>query len=245
MIILFPMAGFGSRFKDYSDPKPFIKIKDRYMVDYAISSLSIPGKYYCIVKNDLNDTYIEILKKIFKDNNIDGEVIKLLHDTRGQSETCFEGIKLISNIPDDDQLVITNCDQFTPWDPTKLIKCLSYDGAVSTFKHRDVKIGEKSKYSHVLLDDNGIAIEFAEKLAISDISLNGIFYWKTVKSFVDSFIDHRNEFNKNPYSKELYVSLTYNYLIKQNKKITIFEMDSNEFFSLGTPEDIDFNFKNL
>ena len=38
LAVIIPMAGYGQRFKDagYNDYKPFIKIKEKYMINLAL-----------------------------------------------------------------------------------------------------------------------------------------------------------------------------------------------------------------
>jgi hypothetical protein len=67
MNILFPIAGYGTKFnsKGFNEPKPFVKVKDKYIIEYALSSLKLKGKYYIITRL-LEDKYINILNEIGK-----------------------------------------------------------------------------------------------------------------------------------------------------------------------------------
>ena len=62
MNILFPIAGLGTRFKKdgYVDPKPFVKFKGKPLIEWALSSLKLEGRYYIIV-NGLEEKYREVL----------------------------------------------------------------------------------------------------------------------------------------------------------------------------------------
>ena len=113
MNILFPIAGLGTRFKKhgYSDPKPFIDFNGKPLIEWSISSLKLPGKYY-IVTNGLDEKYIKILNEIKDRYFLDLEVLDIKMSTRGQAETCFTAIEKFK-INLDDPLIITNCDQFT------------------------------------------------------------------------------------------------------------------------------------
>ena len=54
--------------------------------------------------------------------------------------------------------------------------------------------------------------------------------------------------NKLLYTKtygEKWLSLSFNYMISDGHKISIYEMKKNEFFSLGTPEDLNKNIANI
>ena len=119
MNILFPIAGLGTRFKKsgYIDPKPFINFRGKPLIEWSISSLRLPGKYFIIV-NGLEKQYLKILEDIKTKYFLDMEIIDIKQSTRGQAETCLIAIKQF-NINPDEQLIITNCDQFTPWNPYK------------------------------------------------------------------------------------------------------------------------------
>lgn len=238
MNILFPIAGHGTRFKSkgFNEPKPFVKIKDKYIIEYALSSLKLQGKYYIITRL-LEEKYIKILNEIAKKYHLDMEIIDVKRDTTGQSETCY----LICNKIDiNKQLIITNCDQYTPWNHNKFIDFINTtncDGVVSTYKHYDVELNKPGRYSYIKLNENGIATELREKFAISDISLNGIFYWKSGNLFkyaAEKLINDR-------VTSERYVSLAYNYIIKDGYKVTNYHMNAEEFVSLGSPEEIEMN----
>ena len=243
MNILFPIAGHGTRFKQqgFLDLKPFVKIKDKYIIEYALTSLKIKGNYYIITRL-LEQQYINILNDISNKYNIKLNIIDVGRDTSGQAETCFLITDQIDlNCP----LIITNCDQYTPWNEHKFlnfIKSNNYDGVVSTYKHHDIIINQPGKYSYIKLNENNIATELKEKFAISEHALNGIFYWKTGSLFKSSA---QKLLNDTSILGERYVSLTYNYLIKENYKITNYLMEDDEFVSLGSPEEVEININKL
>ena len=248
MNILFPIAGLGTRFKNngYIDPKPFVKFKGKPLIEWSLSSLKLTGKYYVIV-NGLEDEYLSILEDIKNRYFLDLEVIDIGRSTRGQAETCLLGLQQ-SNIDLNEPLIITNCDQYTPWNSNRFLSFIrdnDPDGVVSTYNHPNIQVGADSPYSHIELNDDGYAVRLAEKIAISPLALNGIFYWKRGQFFVDSALklmddDSDSGFTSGKLScvKEKYVSLTYNYLISDNRKVMNYHMNDDEFISLGSPNDI-------
>jgi len=248
MNILFPIAGLGTRFKNngYIDPKPFVKFKGKPLIEWSLSSLKLTGKYYVIV-NGLEDEYLSVLEDIKNRYFLDLEVIDIGRSTRGQAETCLLGVQQ-SNIDLNEPLIITNCDQYTPWNSNRFLSFIrdnDPDGVVSTYNHSNIQVGADSPYSHIELNDDGYAVRLAEKIAISPLALNGIFYWKSGQLFVDSTLklmgdDSDGGFTSGKLScvKEKYVALTYNYLISDNRKIMNYHMNDDEFISLGSPNDI-------
>lgn len=253
MNILFPIAGLGTRFKanGFDEPKPFVNVKGKPLIEWSLTSLNLPGKYYVIV-NGLPAKYIQILNDIKDRHYLDMEIIDIGHSTRGQAETCLLALES-GRINLDDSLVITNCDQYTPWNPNKFLRFIEEsdcDGIVTTYDHSGIELGQESRYSHIELDENGYATRLAEKVAISSLSLNGIFYWNNANLFVDSarkLMDDDSDAGwtsgKMSCVKEKYVALTYNYLIKDGHKVTNYHMESDDFVSLGSPEEIILNLK--
>ena len=248
MNILFPIAGLGKRFKKegYQDPKPFVEFKGKTLIEWSLSSLKLVGKYYVIV-NSIEDKHVKIIHEIKDKYFLDLEVIDISTSTRGQAETCLLAINKF-NIDISKPLIITNCDQYTPWNTNRFLNFLREkepDGIVSTYNHATFKINDPSPYSHVKLDKNGYAIKIAEKLAISNLSLNGIFYWKKASLFVDSAAKMMTDdsdagwgYGVSSSVKEKYVAPTYNYLISEGKKILNYHMNNDEFVSLGSPNEI-------
>ena len=248
MNILFPIAGLGTRFKKngHVDPKPFVKFKGKPLIEWALSSFKLTGKYYVIV-NGLEKNYQQVLHMIRDKYFLDLEIVDIGASTRGQAETCLKAIQKF-NIDTTVPLIITNCDQYTPWNHNRFLSFIRNndpDGAVSTYNRPEIPEGSESPYSHMLLGDDGYAVKFAEKVAISPISLNGIFYWKTGQLFVDSATKMMNDdsdagwgFGSFSYSREKYVAPTYNYLIDEGKKILNYHMEDDEYLSLGSPQDI-------
>lgn len=241
--ILYPIAGFGSRFANqgFKELKPFIKIKDKYIIEYSLSSLRIPGKYYIVVRN-LEKKYIKILNEIFNKYDIDGHIIDIKTTTKGAAETCI----LTENYVDSSKpMFITNCDQYTPWNPNAFIEFINnndYDSIVTTFNHEPIILNTFTKYSFIKIDNNKLATEFSEKLAISNLSLNGIHYWKSGKMFFNSA---KMLLEDESINQEKYISLTFNYLIKLGYKISYYPMNADTFYSLGTPEEVKKNLEFL
>ena len=237
MNILFPIAGLGTRFKKdgYVDPKPFVKFKGKPLIEWALSSLKLEGRYYVIV-NGLEEKYREVLYEISKKYFLDLEIVDIGRSTRGQAETCLCAVKE-ANIDTDQPLIITNCDQYTPWNPNRFLSFIrenNPDGVVSTYNHPTMEIGLPSPYSHVKLDEDGYAVQLAEKVAISPLALNGIFYWKTGQLFWESaskmMVDDSDAgwgSGAFSYVKEKYVAPTYNYLISAGKKIINYHMEDD------------------
>jgi hypothetical protein len=186
----------------------------------------------------LEKCYEEELLAIFRKHHIDGKIHTIDRLTSGAAETCLFAETFVN--PSEPMMTV-NCDQYTPWDKKgfeELTNKTDIDAIVTTFDHGDIVLGESSPYSFVQLDENGVAVKFAEKLAISKNSLNGIHYWKRAEDF---FVSARELLNDNSVSQEKYISLTFEYMIKKGKKIITYHMMPGEFYALGTPAEVEKN----
>jgi len=233
MQILIPMAGLGTRFKGYSkDEKPLIKIKEKELIKYSLETLGIDGQYIFITRKYEDKKQNDILSSILKSFKKDSIEIQVSTSTNGAAETCLYAKDLINN---DDELIITNCDQYLTWNANLFLdklKELNPDGAVVCYKSNDIK----NSFAKI---ESGFVTNIAEKKLISEDALVGIHYWKKGKDFVDSAENLVEKFHTTG-SPECYISETYNYLIKKNKsKILPYFISPNQYTSLGTPKDID------
>ncbi len=230
--IVIPMAGDGTRFKDskYVGPKPLIEFFGKPMIQHVLESLNIQGNYFFLVKEDENVNNItDVLKHIVPDC-----IIKSVKETtRGPacSALIFE-----NEINTDDELIITNCDQIMWWDSELFLYNARYknnDGLIVTY------YTNTEKNSYASLDRDGFVKQIKEKEVISNISLNGIHYWKMGKDFVESS-KLMIEANDTAPNGEYYVGPTYNYMInKLNKKVGIYNIPNFQHNSVGIPEDLD------
>jgi UDP-N-acetylglucosamine diphosphorylase / glucose-1-phosphate thymidylyltransferase / UDP-N-acetylgalactosamine diphosphorylase / glucosamine-1-phosphate N-acetyltransferase / galactosamine-1-phosphate N-acetyltransferase len=229
MNILIPMAGLGSRFpsQQYSMPKPLIDIAGEYMISKVIKSLDLDGKYFFIIaKNKFTDLAKEAILDIKKDSVF----IEIDYITEGPAVSALMFKNYINN---DEELVIANCDQIMEWSSKNFLHNVRlYDGAVVTY-HTDT-----DKNSFAKLDKNGLVTEIREKEVISNISLNGIHYWKRGKYFVDSAESMIENQDRAP-NGEFYIGPSYNYLIKQNYKIGIYHIPNEQHHPVGVPDDLE------
>jgi len=239
MNILFPIAGEGKRFQNQSNlPKPLIDINGKPMLWWAIKTLNIDGNYIFIIldyhDNALNEKMSSILNEI---KNV--KIIRVDKPTKGSAFTCLLAEEDINN---DEPLLITNCDQYLNWDSKQFIEFVGQDrldACVSIYDHGDIRVGEKSPYCFVDIDESGRITRFCEKFAISMHSMNGLHYWKQGKDFVSSckkVIQDGITVNG-----EYYLSSSFNYLIEDKKVILPFFMEKHQYLSLGTPEDVQKN----
>lgn len=240
MNIVIPMGGHGKRFKDaYDLPKPLVKVNGKSLIEISVKTLGIKGNLIFIILRYDENRFNEELIKVLHSISPDAKIIMLESPTDGAAETCLMAKNYIDN---DDELIITNCDQWLNWDVKsfkKFLKDNNPDACVTLYDHEDIEINQPSKYCFVDIDENGVATRFIEKFAISLNALNGVHYWKKGKYFVESALDMINSNDRT--NNEFYVSGSFNYMIKNNHKILTYKMPLDSYRSLGSPEEIEKN----
>ncbi len=232
MNILIPMAGLASRFTNegFKLPKPLIKVDGQTLIEHTIKTLDLNGRYIFVTRDFGNKEHNTQLSNLLKEICPGCVEIKLNHTTKGSVETCMQALEYINN---DDELIITNCDQRTEWESSEFInfiKNTNIDGCVVTYSSNN------PKNSFCQVDSNDDIVQIVEKNPISNIALIGLHYWKKGTHFVDSAKLLMKDLSDSP--KEPYVSETYNYLIKSGLKIKPYHLHNNEYVALGTPEDL-------
>jgi len=224
------MAGRGARFKDqgYPFPKPLIDILGKPMIIRAVESLEIPDARYLFVitKNEYSERVKNTIESIF--NNC--LFIEIDYVTEGPACSALLYKDQINN---DDELIIANCDQIMEWNSNSfLLNVRQYDGAVVTY-HNDT---DKNSYARV--NKQGFVTEIREKEVISNISLNGIHYWKNGKSFVNSAEAMIAADDRAP-NGEFYVGPTYNYMLQVGQTVGIYHIPNQQHHPVGVPFDLD------
>jgi len=230
MNILIPMAGEGTRFPrdTYKVPKPLIDINGMPMIQVALQSLGLVGTYHFVIRKDsYYDQVCHLLHAIFPNSKI----ISVDETTSGPASSCLLFRDYINN---ENELVIANCDQIMWWDPNLFLntaRYYRYDGLVVTYTT------STPKNSYAKIDKMGFVQEIKEKEVISDVSLNGIHYWRKGKYFVQS-AESMIECNDTAPNGEFYVGPTYNYMVKQGLKVGIHHIPNYQHNPVGVPEDL-------
>jgi len=226
--IVIPIAGRAQRFIDegYTAPKPLIIVKDRHMIEWAMSSIDAnDARLIFIVRRDhVNAHSIDkILKSLYGSRT---EVIVADKITRGTLETCLLARELIDN--DDPMIVYTPDVYFGPaFDPGFISP--DDDGFLLTFKANS----PAHSYAKV---ENGVVVRTAEKDVISSHAAVGVYYFKRGSDYVkyaDEMI--RDNITVNG---EFYVCPIYNLLIRDGLRVTC--RDTQKMHVLGTPDDLEF-----
>lgn len=230
--IVIPMAGRGSRFVEagYKDPKPFIKIHNKPLIECVTENIRPKMDYrfiYLCLEEHMNKYPVE---EILRGMEPDCEIVVVDHVTAGAACTVLLAESFIDN---DDALMIANSDQFVVTDINEYLGNVRDDGLIMTMW------ADHPKWSYAKCDENGLVTEVREKEVISNQATVGIYnyahgkdYVKYAKQMIDKNIRVNGEF---------YVAPVYNEMIAAGKKIHCCDIGSVEkgMFGLGTPEDLE------
>lgn len=224
------MAGLGKRFqmKGFSLPKPLIDINGIPMIVKVLDSLELSQAQFLFViaKNE----YSEHIKSLISSSVKKSKFIEIDYVTEGPACSCLLFREEIDN---DEELVIANCDQIMEWDSENfLMNVRRFDGAVVTYYN------DTDKNSYARIDKRGRVLEIREKEVISNVSLNGVHYWKKGKYFVASTEDMITADDRAP-NGEFYVGPTYNYIINKGLTVGIYHIPNQQHHAVGVPVDLE------
>ena len=229
MNIIIPMAGRGARFaeKKILTPKPLIDVNGKPMIQRAVESLDIDGRWKFIVRID---EHLDRVTDMIRSIKPDADIINIDYVTEGPASTA---LLFKDDINNDEELVIANCDQIMEWTSHRFLDYVRYyDGAVVTYHaHTD-------KNSYARVNKDGLVQEIREKQVISNISLNGIHYWRRGRYFVDSAEAMIKADDRAP-NGEFYIGPSYNHMIAQGHTVGIYHIPNQFHHPVGVPDDLD------
>lgn len=231
-----PMAGEGSRFlkEGWTTPKPLIELNGQPLFKHAISSVTdkdIHMKYSFIVRQEHIDKYQ--IDKGIRSFLPEANLFSAVKTTRGAVETCLIAENAIA---DDDAVIVMDCDlEFRSKKFMEIIKQIlnkpieeATGGALVSFESNE------PRYSYAALGEDGFVARTAEKEVISNHALCGAYFFASGRRFkqIAHLLLAEPAFTK----PEYYVSLLFNYLLKDGEKVWLAPME--EYYSYGTPEEL-------
>lgn len=247
--IVIPMAGRGSRFAQagYVEPKPFIEVNGKPMIERVVENLMPlePHRFIFLARRE-HESYIKAHMSFARD------IIYVDEVTEGAACTVLLAKDLINN---NDSLIIANSDQLVEWNDCSAVKTiLAHDckaiswkesnniqdminaarlqgvsGSIATFH------ANHPKWSYARVVPGGLVKEVAEKKVISNHATVGVYYYRVGKSFVrnaERMIEKNIRVNN-----EFYVCPVFNEMIESALSIGIYPI--KKMHGLGTPEDLE------
>ena len=235
--IVIPMAGNGSRFAKagYKNPKPFIDVNGKPMIQRVMDNLAFENdnyeiSYFLIAKQEHLNKEKELVEYLQEKYNV--TFITVYKTTEGAACTVLFARKYINN---DDMLIFANSDQIVDFEIKNFIYDAvnkDLDASILTFIDEE----KNPKWSFAKIDENSLVEKVAEKQVISQYATVGIYLYRKGSIFVDGAIDMI--INNDRFNNEFYVCPVYNYIIKNGNKVGIFNIENSAMHGLGTPEDL-------
>jgi NDP-sugar pyrophosphorylase family protein len=229
MNIIIPMAGRGSRFteKQILTPKPLIDVNGKPMIQRAVESLDLDGQWKFVIRIDEHRNDVSSMILSIKPGS---DIINIDYVTEGPASTA---LLFKDDINNDEELIMANCDQIMEWTSSRFLDYVRhYNGAVVTYHaHTD-------KNSYARVNKEGLVQEIREKQVISNISLNGIHYWKKGRYFVEA-AEAMIAANDRAPNGEFYIGPSYNHMIAQGHTVGIYHIPNQFHHPVGVPDDLD------
>lgn len=237
---LIPMAGRGSRFRDfgYRVAKPLIPVRGKPMMLRAAAGL--PPATDWIFMPRLVDLERHPINATVRATYPQAKFFPVAETTSGQAATCL----LAENMLDPDAAVcIASCDYEHAYDEVAwqaILNDRSIDGAIWTCRMDMSMVRNPSAFAYCIIGgDQRTVIKVVEKQLISDKpSLDpmvvGTFWYRHAEDFIlgaKTMIDRGITVNG-----EYYVGTSINQLIEAGKRFVIF--DVIQWISFGDPHEI-------
>ncbi len=239
MHIIIPMSGIGKRFIDagYKDPKPLIVVDGKPIIEHVCNLFPNENKFTFICNSKhLKETNMREVLLSIKQN---ATIVEIPNHKKGP----VYAVSLIETLIEDDEEIIVNyCDFGTYWDYEGFLKHTrnrDADGAIPSYKGFHPHMLGSTNYAF-MRDSEQWMLEIKEKEPftnnrMNEYASNGTYYFKKgkyVKKYFKELMDRDINLNG-----EYYVSLIYNLLIKDNLKVSIY--DIQHMLQWGTPQDVE------
>ena len=222
-----PMAGAGSRFskEGYTEPKPFIQVNDKNMVDQAVR---------CLPKTD------EVIYACLKDYQAPGEKVVWIDEVlEGQACTTE---KIVEQCDPDNSILVSACDNGVFYDADKFLDLVNdedNDIIVWTYRNNYTSHLQPNAYSWVNCDSEGNVSSvdvknFTGENPVNEYAITGTMFFRTKEIFHRSLESLYK--NDNRTNGEFYVDSMLNEAITLGYKVKNFEIDN--YICWGTPNDL-------
>ena len=227
MIILIPIGGIGTRFKNnnYKKPKALINIFGKPMLFYLLDNLNVDKIDYIIIpynKEYEKYNFEETIKKHY--SNIKFKFCCLNNNTKGAVETINIALDKL-NEERDLPIISLDCDNFYLCD---IISQWNGENCVFSFKD----IVKNPIYSYIECNGDNI-INIKEKDKISNLACTGAYGFKSIKKLKEytEKIISKNIIQKG----EFYMSCVIKEMIRDKYIFINKKIDENNYICLGTP----------
>ena len=239
------MSGMSSRFSQsgYQLPKYMLNVDGKTIIQHIIELYPKDSNFIFIVndKNASNTNIIEILENF----DIPNKKIKVISSHKlGPVYTVSH---VFDWIDDDEQVIVNYCDFSIYWDYKdfeKFVNNTKCEGCVICYTGFHPHMLGDDNYAFCKTNESNKILEVREKQPFTDNKMSefasaGNYYFrkgKYIKKYFRRMMDADVNLNG-----EYYVSLIYNFLIKDNLDSFVYEVPN--MLQWGTPLDLDMYLK--
>ena len=241
MKVLMLFSGDDKAFKDsgYMYPKNLTEIDGLPMIQRVLQSfdgiLNETDEILLTMRRQEIEHYhtSAVAKLLYPDIKI----VSIPNITKGAACAVLLAVGSIDN---DDELVVINGD---------IIIEQSLEPAITDFRERNLDGGVVTfesvhpRWSFVKCDEEGQIIEATEKRPISKNATVGFYYFKHGKDYVEAA---ENMIRKDAsVNGSFYICPVFNELVLRQKKLGIYQIDRENYFSLANPQGVEIYQKHL
>ncbi|MDQ1911644.1 NTP transferase domain-containing protein [Paenibacillus sp. GD4] len=238
MQIIIPMSGIGKRFIEagYEDPKPLIQVDGKPIIEHVVNMFPGEENFTFICNSDhLKTTNMRTILERIAPN---GRIVEIPPHKKGP---VFAVSYLEEMINDEEEVIVNYCDFSCYWDYTDFLRHTrnrNADGAIPAYKGFHPHMLGTTNYAF-MRDEQQWMLEIKEKAPFTDNRMaeyasSGTYYFKKgsyVKKYFTQLIEEDQNLNG-----EYYVSLVYNLLVRDQLKVSIYEIQ--HMLQWGTPQDL-------
>lgn len=231
--IVIPMAGRGSRFakEGYVMPKPLIDVHGKPMIERVTQNI-LPACEHRFIYLCLQEHLEKYgLEKNLQEISPGCIVVPVDQVTEGAACTVLLAERYIDSA---DSLMIANSDQYVDIDINEYLNAIGEnDGLIMTMYADD------PKWSFIQFNEDNLVTMVREKEVISNEATVGIYNFKKGSDFV-KYAHQMIERNIRS-NGEFYVAPVYNEMIKDGKRISFYNVGSedNGMYGMGIPSDLE------
>lgn len=235
MNVLMLCSGDDAKFSDagYAYPKNLIEIEGKPMIQAVFQGFGdVIGRESTLMltlrQTEMDHYHTQSVVRLI---HSDAKIIAVPNTSKGAACVALLGIEDIDN---EEELLIINGD---------IIIESPIMSAVESFRERCMDGGAVTfenvhpRWSFVKCSEDGLIVEASEKRPISRNATMGVYYFRHGKDFVSAA---ENMIRKDAAVDGLfYICPVFNELVLVQKKLGIYKIDGEKYFSLSTPKGVE------
>jgi NDP-sugar pyrophosphorylase family protein len=236
MDIIIPMAGRSERFfaAGYRQHKWMLELGGELIIAHVIKMFSPDDTFHLV----LNTKQAEDIPDVFDRLKCLASKLTITVIEPHDFGPTFSALQ-VEGIEAENEIIIAYCDGTCEWNYQHFLwHARGNDGGVPAFRGFHPASCGSTYYAYIRSDGDKFQ-EIREKRSFTENRMNecasvGVYYfssWKLFQTYAKKALD--DAFKK---EQESYISLVYNYMVKDDLRIIVHEV--NRFICLGTPEDV-------